>query len=93
MARGTDLETNKADLSDDVIALKRDLANLRGDISKMASSLGGKAKDQVVAVRDSVQDSLKSSMSATEKCIQERPLTSVLVALGAGLLIGKIFSK
>lgn len=85
--------TSRNDLSADLNALKKDLASLRDDLTGMASTIGHEAKNRAAAARDSVQDSVKSSVSSAETCVRERPLSSVLVAFGAGVLISKLLSK
>ena len=84
---------SRNDLSSDMNALKKDLAALRDDLAGMATSLGKEAKHRAAAARDSVQESVQSSLSSAETCVRERPLTSVLVAFGAGVLISKLLSK
>lgn len=84
---------SRNDLSSDLNALKKDLASLRDDLASMASTIGHEAKNRAVAARDSVQESVQSSLSSAENCVRERPLTSVLVAFGAGVLIAKLLSK
>ncbi|MCB9849880.1 MAG: hypothetical protein H6817_04170 [Phycisphaerales bacterium] len=83
----------KNDLASDLNALKKDLANLRSDFAGIAGGIGHRAKDRAVELGDSVQSAVKSSLSEAESRVQERPLTSVLVAFGAGVLVAKLLGK
>ncbi len=84
---------HRNDLSSDIDALKGDLASLRDDFAGIASTLGTQAKERATAVRDTVQDSVQNSISSAETCVRDRPLTSVLVAFGVGVLVSKLLSK
>ena len=84
--------------------LKDDLAKLRADVASLSATLRDITSDtvheQVDVIRGRI-NSLTGSAKAegqqrldelTEQ-IEERPLTSVLIAFGVGLLIGKLFDR
>lgn len=81
------------EFSRDVEALKKDLANLKGDFANLANHFGVHAKERATAARDSVQESFKSSVSSAESCVRERPITSVLVAFGVGIVAAKLLAR
>jgi ElaB/YqjD/DUF883 family membrane-anchored ribosome-binding protein len=76
----------------DVDALKADLKHLRADVTELSEAIRNMAVDQ------SREGYARVKGKATEKTgefthqIEDRPLTSVLAAVGIGFVIGAIFS-
>jgi len=81
------------DLSSDVQALKKDLAELRDDIAAMGGTMVSEGKKRASKMRASVEDSVESSVETVRDTIEERPFTSLLVAFGAGLVFGKFLDR
>ena len=84
--------------------LKDDLAKLRADVASLSATLRDITSDtvheQVHAIRgriNNLTDSAKAEgqqrLDELTEQIEERPLTSVLIAFGVGLLIGKLFDR
>lgn len=93
MSEATALGTHRNELSSDIEALKSDMASLRKDFSGIASNLGQQAKERAAAVKETVQDSVQTSISSAESCVQRRPLTSVVVAFGVGVIVSKLLKR
>ena len=77
---------SKAEPVADIDTIKADLAALRDDFSSIASA---RVRDGAVSVRKAakaVQESAASAVDRVDHFIAERPLTSVLIAFGAGVL-------
>jgi len=84
--------------------VKDDLAKLRGDIASLSHALKDVTSDtvheQIAAIRnriDNMTDDAKSQgrqrLDNLTDQIEEKPLTSVLIALGVGVLIGRLFAR
>lgn len=84
--------------------LKDDLAKLRADVASLSATLRDITSDtvheQVDAIRGRINNLTDSAKAEGQQRlddltdqIEERPLTSVLIAFGAGLLIGKLFDR
>jgi len=84
--------------------LKDDLAKLRADVAALSAAVRDTASDtvqeQIDAIRDRIShlasDAREESQQRLDDLagqIEERPLTSVLLAFGVGLLIGKLFDR
>lgn len=97
-------EPDIAQISDDLAALRRDFAELLGHVRRDAASGAGDAAD---AVRSSVgqlshrsravYDDLAAEAGCTAKAIggqvQERPVTSLLIAFGVGVLASRLLPR
>lgn len=79
-------------LREDVDTLKADLMRIRDDMSLIADSLRTRVRSQAHSTKESAQNRYQESVDSIEQCVQEKPLTTVLVAFAAGLLLGKLFS-
>ncbi len=84
--------------------LKDDLGKLRADVSNLSSALkdvtSDTVREQVEIIRariDSIAADAKmqgrASLDDLTGRIEERPLASVLIAFGVGVLIGKLFDR
>jgi ElaB/YqjD/DUF883 family membrane-anchored ribosome-binding protein len=84
----------------DVDALKEDLGQLRSDIGGMTENLVGRAREGVDVARERVGEALGTAQERGQEYlknvqhqIEDRPITSVFVALGVGLVIGGLFFR
>ncbi len=95
-----DLESIKSD----IVALQTDLGTALRDLVAAGKGEAGAVKDKLEAeVRDRLErlaqkaDDLasygKDAVHGLEERIEEKPLQSVGIALGAGLLIGAILAR
>ncbi len=84
--------------------LKDDLGKLRADVSNLSSALKDVTSDTVREQIDMIRariDSIaadaklqgRASLDDLTGRIEERPLASILIAFGAGVLIGKLFDR
>jgi ElaB/YqjD/DUF883 family membrane-anchored ribosome-binding protein len=96
----SDSETLKQDMAE----LRASLDRLSKDVASISQSLAqelksratGKAddlRDRARAVADDVSAKGKESAEALEKTVRERPLQSLLIAFGAGLLLAHLLRK
>jgi len=84
--------------------VRGDLAKLRADIANLSHALkdvtSETVHEQIASIRgriDALTDDAKTHGRQTlddfTDRIEEKPLTSVLVALGVGILIGRLFGR
>ena len=88
------------EFSKEMEQLKKDLTGLRADIVSLVTSvkdLAGKQGGKVVGLAQDTEkrvlDQTKAAGESVEKYIEERPLTSALVAFGSGFVIGMLLSN
>jgi ElaB/YqjD/DUF883 family membrane-anchored ribosome-binding protein len=85
-------------------AVKDDLAKLRGDIANLSNALKELTSETVHERIDSLRDGIdrltgdaklqsREALDDLTDRIEERPLTSVLLAFGVGLLLGRLFDR
>lgn len=84
----------------DIETLRKELDQLRSDVTALTRTLKDIASDQGSAAYESVrrsaqraQEQAAQTAGAVGQEIGERPFTSVLSAFSLGLLIGMLFSR
>lgn len=84
----------------DLDKVKEDLAALRKDLSALADAYKENARGQAAGVAararsgaEQVGAKAREGVSVVSHQIEERPLTSALVAFAAGLAIGKLLDR
>lgn len=88
----------------DVNNIKKDLTKLRGDIGALARSVEHRGLEEVDHAKDAVLETLASGVEsvrrhgheaeqAVAKGVQARPLTSLVIAFGAGILAGRLLLR
>jgi ElaB/YqjD/DUF883 family membrane-anchored ribosome-binding protein len=84
--------------------IKDDLVKLREDIAKLTASFkdvtSETVRDRVGALRGRIDEIAgdaraqgRHAMDELADHIEERPLTSVLIAFGVGVLLGRLFDR
>jgi ElaB/YqjD/DUF883 family membrane-anchored ribosome-binding protein len=83
----------------DVDALKADLKHLRADVTELSEAIRNLAVDQskegyarIRGRAEGYYDQAAEKANEFSHQIEDRPLTSVLAAVGIGFIIGAIFS-
>ncbi len=84
----------------DLEELKSQYASLKSDLAEMSKSLSTLTRDgvaegrkQVSEVADQAREQANETWGVLEKEIEERPITSLAVALGIGFVIGKLIAR
>ena len=77
----------------DIDAIKDDIAALKNDLREIAASYVSHGRDSARAMRDNVQHRVDSSLSAVEEAIEQRPISSMLLIFGAGVLAGMLVRR
>ncbi|MCE3258059.1 MAG: hypothetical protein K0Q64_2142 [Nitrobacter vulgaris] len=81
------------DLQADFDQLREDMAALMKTVSRMADNGQREGLAKIKNVGTAATDSARQGLEKAESTIVQNPLTSVLIAFGSGLLIGKLFSR
>jgi ElaB/YqjD/DUF883 family membrane-anchored ribosome-binding protein len=71
-------------------SLDQEFDALRKDLDSLKSTLARRGMQAVDSAVTTARSSSEQGLAAIEERIVERPLTSVLIAFAAGVLIGKL---
>lgn len=74
------------DVSDNVTALRDDVANLAASVKRLAA-------EQIGSSVEDVQDKAMEKVGDLETAIRRNPTQSALIAAGVGLVVGLILSR
>lgn len=84
-------------LRDDVASLTQTIAQLTAQQAARGLEVAQGAGEKVVDTAQKAAEELKRAsgegIATLEQKITERPLSAVLIALGVGLLVGKLFDR
>jgi ElaB/YqjD/DUF883 family membrane-anchored ribosome-binding protein len=92
------------DIEGDFDHVKEDLAKLRADLANLSSSLkdvtSGAVHDQIAQIRTRIDGMTGEARQRSRETldelagrIEEKPLSSILIAFGVGLLIGRLLDR
>ncbi len=73
--------------------VRKDLRAVRTEVSGAVSDIADAGTELARDAAKRISTSARNACSATERVIAERPLTSVLIALGVGAVIAKVLSR
>ena len=91
MATNTDTELQE--LRKELDGLKSDMADIAETIGKIARSSAEHGRERIRGAADYSRQQAKEALGTVEKEIEERPLTSLAVALGMGFILGKLIDR
>ncbi len=80
-------------LTSDVAMLKADLGRVRTDLTSIASTLLERGKDTLGATKDKAGEHMDASIKAARNVVGQRPLTSAMVALSVGVVVGMLIGR
>jgi ElaB/YqjD/DUF883 family membrane-anchored ribosome-binding protein len=92
------------DVEGEFSAVKDDLAKLRADITNLSAAIKELTSDRLHEQIDSLKgridrvthdakDQGRQALDDLADHIEERPVSSVLIAFGAGILLGRLFDR
>jgi ElaB/YqjD/DUF883 family membrane-anchored ribosome-binding protein len=90
MSARDSLSKSADDLRADLEQLRDDMGAMMKTVSRMANNGQRESVDKLKQVGTVAADQARQGVEVAEQSIVENPFTSVLVAFGAGLLIGKL---
>jgi ElaB/YqjD/DUF883 family membrane-anchored ribosome-binding protein len=79
------------DLRKAIASLKADMASLRDDLKRTGEHAAGRARAEARTAKDALEARMQATANSMEQQVLERPLTSVALAFGVGLLVGKLW--
>jgi ElaB/YqjD/DUF883 family membrane-anchored ribosome-binding protein len=82
--------TGDRSLDKEFDVLKSDLGTLKADVAHIAKLMAQRGSKQFDAALDSSKARVQEGVGALEDHVVERPLTSLLIAFGIGILLGKM---
>lgn len=91
MATATDKELKE--LKDEFSALKSELSKIGKTVSQLAKAATNEGHGRIRAAADQSRERARQTWGEFEKEIEERPMTSIAVALGIGFILGKLLSR
>jgi len=80
-------------LKEDLSAVRADLASLTESLSAMAKAQGHEGVEALQGAAKQAQAQARNTADSVGQHIAERPLSSVLVAFGVGLLLGRLLNR
>ncbi|MDZ4753951.1 MAG: DUF883 domain-containing protein [Phycisphaerae bacterium] len=83
----------KADPVVDLETLKADLTALRDDVGSLSSQFLKQGSKTFRAARSAVEDKVTTATESVEAFVEERPLTTVIIAFGAGMLAATLLRR
>jgi len=90
MAARDTLSKSAEDLRADLEQLREDMGAMMKTVTRMASNGQREGLDKLKQASGLAADQARQGVEVAEQSISRHPFTSVLVAFGAGLLIGKL---
>jgi len=99
--RRAEAPANFDTIVDDLGTLKRDLGRLMDQMksgavdgaSEAAQNLVNQLNDRASEIYDNLSEQGERSIRAISRQVEERPITSLLVAFGAGMLVSRLLSR
>lgn len=79
------------DISKDLDELRADLHKLREDLTKTTQNAYEASRVKAAEVGEQARETATETVDHVRECVNERPLTSLLVAAGMGALAGLLF--
>ena len=73
--------------------MQKDLGALTGTLGRLADDAGDEARERLRGAAEEMRAEARQAQAAVSSEIEQRPFTSVLVALVVGLMLGALFSS
>ena len=81
------------DIQSELVNLKNDLRKVKDDLRSIADALMDQGRSSASEMRDRVQERMEGGLETVQEYLEQRPITSLLVVLGVGLLVGKLMNS
>lgn len=93
MATRDSLSKSAEDVRADLEQLRDDMAAMMKTVSRMANNSQREGLERIKHAGTIAADQARQSVDVAEQNIVQHPFTSVLIAFGAGLAIGKLINR
>lgn len=84
-----DIQELKAELA----SLRSDMADIGDTLAKLARSTANEGREKVKDAANYSKDQASQTLGAFQKEVEERPMTSLALALGIGFVLGKLMDR
>lgn len=89
----TNAEKELQELKQEFATLREELAGIGKTVSNLAHSAADEGRDRVRSAAERSRQQARETWGAFEHEIEERPMTSIAVALGIGFILGKLLDR
>ncbi|WP_375056035.1 hypothetical protein [Zobellella sp. DQSA1] len=86
-------QNNQQELQEQLDALRKDFAELTSILKGMTANYAKEGQENVKATAEQAQQHLKQSLCKAQQEVESHPYTSMAVAFGVGLLLGKLLDR
>lgn len=86
-------QASNQELQDQLETLRKDFSELTQTMKTMTSDYAKQGQDKLKAKADYAQEQARDSFYKAQGEVETHPYTSMAVAFGVGLVIGKILDK
>ena len=93
MASADEFSKEMDQLRKGLTTLRHELGSLVASVKDQAGKQGEKVTDLAQSTEKAVRNQTKAAGESVGKIIEERPLTSALIAFGSGFVIGMLLSN
>ncbi|MFG0251120.1 MAG: YqjD family protein [Phycisphaeraceae bacterium JB051] len=80
-------------IRDDIKTLKRDLYTIKDDLESISSNVLDESKETINEVKQQATKRVAVGMKRARDHVRERPLSTTLMAAGAGFLAATLLSR
>lgn len=89
----TNAEKELQELRKEFATLKEELANIGKTVSQLTHSAADEGRERLRAAADHSRQQARQTWDAFEQEVEERPMTSMAVALGIGFILGRLLDR
>lgn len=89
----TNAEKELQELRKEFATLKEELSGIGKTVSKLTHSAADEGRERLSAAADQSRQQVRQTWDAFEHEIEERPMTSIAIALGIGFILGKLLDR
>ena len=90
-------ERTRDDIDEEIAKLRKDIASLTATLKEIATNAAGIAtntvRDRMGKASDEVHSAFDTTTATARRAVNEHPLTTLLMALGLGFLLGQILRR
>ncbi len=87
------LATSTKSIEEDLAALREDLKSLTSSVATLARDGTGAIREGIGTRADQAVASGRQAAETVQETVRERPMTSMFVAFGIGVLIGHLLDR
>ncbi|HAI11868.1 MAG TPA: hypothetical protein DCM28_09200 [Phycisphaerales bacterium] len=84
---------NNSNIRKEIKTLKRDLFTIKEDLEQISNTVVDESKQTFNEVKDKANHEITKGLKRARKQVRERPITTTLVAAGAGFLAATFLNR